>query len=294
MTSPEEFKQIRRIHLLASRPAAGILAGEYRSSFKGKGIEFDELREYQPGDDIRNIDWNVTARSSHPFVRRFVEERELTVMIMLDISPSLRFGTGQQLKSRRATEIVALLAGAALRNNDKVGLLLFTDRIEQYLPPQKGNRQLFKLIREALFLKPAGRGTDIAGALEYLERVMKTTALLFLVSDCIAPEFSRPLMRAAARHDLVAIAMSDPAEIELPEAGVVMLEEAETGEKFLVDTGNPRTRSCYRHAGKLLREKVRAGFHRAGADFMEITPGSSCYQTLVGFFRQRGRRVQRR
>ena len=293
MTSSEEFKQIRRIQLLPSRPAAGIFAGEYRSSFKGKGVEFDELREYQPGDDIRSIDWNVTARSSSPYVRRFVEERELTVMIILDISPSFSFGTGEHLKSRTAAEVVALLAGAALRNNDKVGLLLFTDRIEGYLPPGKGNRQLFKLIREALFLKPVGRGTDIAGALAYLERVMKRSALLFLISDYAAPDFTMPLIRSAARHDLVAIAITDPAEVELPEAGVVMLEEPETGEKFLVDTDNPRLRHRYRSAGKLLREGRRKKFHQAGADFVEIVPGSSYVKTLVVFFRQRARRVRR-
>ncbi len=293
MTLSEEITQIRRIQLLPSRPAVGIFAGEYRSSFKGKGLEFDQLREYQPGDDVRSIDWNVTARSSSTFVRQFVEERELTVMILLDISPSFSFGTSRQLKSRTATEVVALLAGAAIRNNDKVGLLLFTDRIELYVPPKKGNRQLFKLIREALFMKPVGKGTDIAGALEYFERVTKQSALLFLISDYTSPVFSLPLLRITARHDLVAIAITDPAETDLPEAGVIMLEEPETGERFLVDTDNPRLRHRYQHIGKQLREQRRKGLHRAGADFVEITPDDSYFQTLVGFFRQRGRRVRR-
>ncbi len=293
MISSEALKQIRRIHLLSSRLATGIFAGEYRSVFKGKGLEFEELREYLPGDDVRSIDWNVTARSSRTFVRRFVEERELTVMIMLDISPSLNFGTGEELKSRTAVEVVALLAGAALRNNDKVGLLLFTDRIERYLPPKKGNRHLFKMIREALCLQPVGTGTDIAGALEYLNRVMKRSALLFLVSDCASPDFSAPLMRARARHDLVGIVITDPAEIDLPEVGLVTLEDPETGERFLVDTAALRVRRRYHQAGIIRREALRGLFRGTGADLVEIAPGSSYLLTLVSFFRNRGRRPRR-
>jgi uncharacterized protein (DUF58 family) len=293
MTSTEALKQIRRIQLVSTRMATSIFAGEYQSVFKGKGIEFEELREYQPGDDIRTIDWNVTARSSRPFVRQFVEERELTVMIMLDISPSLSFGTHHGLKSRTAAEVSALLAGAALRNNDKVGLILFTDRIERYIPPRKGNRHLFKMIREALFLQPAGTGTDIAGALEYLNRIMKRSAVVFLISDCYAPEFTTPLMMAQARHDLVAVAITDPAEIDLPEVGLIKLDDAETGKSTLVDTSDPEVRRQYHRNGVMLREERRRLFRSAGTDYVEITPEASYLQTLVGFFRRRGRRLRR-
>lgn len=294
MTPAEALKQIRRIHLVSTRMATSIFAGEYQSVFKGRGIEFEELREYLPGDDVRSIDWNVTARVSSPHVRRFVEERELTVMILLDISPSLSFGTGECLKSRTAAEVAALLAGAALGNNDKVGLLLFTDRIECYLPPRKGNRHLFKMIREALCLKPTGRGTDIAGTLEYLNRVVKRSATVFLITDCAAPEFSSPLLRAAARHDLVAVAITDPAEIDLPEAGLMALEDPETGEKILVDTADPEVRRRYHRNGADMREGRRELFRSAGVDVVEIEPGSSYLGTLVSFFRNRGRRQRRR
>lgn len=294
MTSPELLNQIRRLHLLSSRMATSIFAGDYRSVFRGRGIEFEELREYLPGDDVRSIDWNVTARLGAPHVRRFVEEREMTVVILLDVSPSLSFGTGETLKSRTAAEVAALLAGAALRNNDKVGLLLFTDRIELYLPPRKGSRHLFRMIREALCLKPAGRGTDIAGALEYLQRVVKRSATLFLISDCAAPEFSAPLRRAAARHDLVAVALTDPAELDLPDAGLMLLEDPETGATSLVDTADPEVRHRYRGNGAALVAARRALFRSAGVDCVEMAPGGSPFRTLAGFFRQRERRGGRR
>jgi len=293
MISSEILKQIRRIHLVSSRMATSSLAGEYHSLFKGKGVVFEELREYQPGDDVRNIDWNVTARSSRPFVRQFVEERELTVLIMLDISPSLSFGTGRCLKSRTAAEVAALLAGAALRNNDKVGLLLFTDRIERYLPPKKGDRYLFKMIREALCLQPVGRGTDISGALEYMNRVMKRSAVVFLISDFTSPEFSLSLTRSQARHDLVAVTITDPAEINLPEVGLIRLEEPETGVKVMIDTDDPAVRRRYHRNGTLRREARRALFRSTGTDLVELVSGSSYLQTLVDFFRKRGRRLRR-
>jgi len=212
---------------------------------------------------------------------------------MLDISPSLSFGTQQCLKSRLAAEVSALLAGAALKNNDKVGLLLFTDRIERYIPPRKGNRHLFKMIREALFLKPVGTGTDLAGALEYLNRIMKRSAVVFLISDCHAPDFATPLMMAQARHDLVAVAITDPAEIDLPNAGLIKLDDAETGESALVDTSDPEVRRRYHRNATMLREERRRLFRAAGTDYVEITPETSYLQTLVGFFRRRARRVRR-
>jgi len=293
MTSSEALKQIRRIQLVSSRMATSIFAGEYQSVFKGKGIEFEHLREYLPGDDVRTIDWNVTARSSHPFVRQFVEERELTVVIMLDISTSLTFGTQHHLKSRTAAEVCALLAGAALKNNDKVGLLLFTDRIERYIPPRKGNRHLFKMIREALFLKPVGTGTDIAGALEYLNRIMKRSAVLFLISDFYAPGFATTLMMAQARHDVVAVAITDPAEVDLPPVGLIKLDDAETGESRLVDTTDAEVRRRYQSNGMMMRDERKRLLRSAGADFVEIMTDTSYLQTLVGFFRRRGRRLRR-
>jgi uncharacterized protein (DUF58 family) len=293
MTSSEALKQIRRIQMVSSRMATSIFAGEYQSVFKGKGIEFEELREYQPGDDVRTIDWNVTARSSRPFVRQFVEERELTVVIMLDISTSLSFGTQQQLKSRTAAEVCALLAGVALKNNDKVGLLLFTDRIERYIPPRKGNRHLFRMIREALFLKPVGTGTDIAGALEFLNRIMKRSAVVFLISDFYAPGFSTTLMMAQARHDVVAVAMTDPAEIDLPPVGLIKLDDAESGEGRLVDTSDAEVRRRYQLNGMVMRDERKRLLRSTGADFVEIVTDTSYLQTLVGFFRRRGRRLRR-
>ena len=269
------------------------LAGSYHSVFRGRGMEFAEVREYVPGDDVRNIDWNVSARMGRPFVKKFTEERELTVVLMADVSGSERFGTGRATKSEMSAEISALLAFSAIRNNDRVGLLLFSDRVEQFLPPRKGREHGLRVLRELLTVEPQGRGTRIASALEYLQRVVTKRAVVFLVSDFQDEAFERVLRVAAQKHDVVAVAVSDPREVALPAAGLLSVEDPETGDRVLIDSSNPRVRHAYaeqaEHRQALLRDTVR----RTGVELLELSTGEPYELPLVHFFRERARRVAR-
>ncbi len=290
MISKELARKIRYIEIYTNKAVNDVLAGEYHSVFKGRGMEFDEVREYSPGDEIRTIDWNVTARMGHPYVKRFVEERELTVLFLVDLSASGAFGSTGKLKSELAAEVCALLAFSAIKNNDKVGLIVFTDAIELYIPPKKGASHVLRLIREVLSFRPRRTGTDIVVALDFLGRVIHRRAVVFLMSDFLARGFEKRLRIAARRHDLIAVPVSDPREMELPGAGLMELEDAETGEIVLVDTSDPNFRRRYAAQAREREARLRELFHSVGIDSIPVRNGKDPVRDLVVFFRRRERR----
>ncbi len=294
MDQTELLRKVRQIQIRASRFVNDVLAGEYSSVFKGRGMEFDEVREYVPGDDVRTIDWNVTARTGRPHVKRFVEERELTVMLLVDLSSSVRFGTVRQLKSEAIVEICALLALSAIQNNDKVGLIIFTDGVERYVPPRKGKSHVLRVIRELLHHETQRSATDIGGVLEYLLRVAKRRCVAFLVSDFLADQtrFERPLKLAGKKHDLIAITVSDPREIELPSVGILELEDAETGELILIDTASRAVRSSFHRESDSELEGRRDLLRRTDIDHIEVSLDKPYLDALVRFFRMRERRLR--
>jgi len=287
----EVLRRVRELEIRTRRQVKDILAGQYSSVFKGRGIEFSEVREYSPGDDVRTIDWNVTARFGHPYVKRFVEERELTVVLALDGSASGRFGSGPAWKSERAAEAAAILAAAAIRNNDKVGLTIFTDRVEKYVRPEKGRTHVLRVIREALFFRPEGKRTRIASALEHVSNVQKRRSVVFLISDFLDSGYDDLLKAAARRHDVIAVSMTDPRELAMPPAGLVALEDAETGEVRLVDTSSRRVRSAFEEAARARVADRTALFRRAGVDEIALRADVPAFGALLEFFRMReGRR----
>lgn len=291
MIPREIIQRIRRIHITTSRMVTDIFAGHYHSVFKGRGMEFEEVREYQPGDDIRAIDWNVTARSGQPFIKKFVEERELTIMLLLDISRSSYFGTVRRLKRELAAELCSLLAMSAIKNNDRVGLIAFTDRIEKFVPPRKGLSHVLRIIREAIYYQPEGYGTDIAGALEYLSRVTKRSSVTFVISDFYAEDFKMPLSIANKRHDIVALSITDPRELELPDIGLVNLEDAEKGHSFLLDTSSSEIRREYsENALKMFVDRERM-LRSINVDHIDIRTDVPYAPELYKFFRMRERRI---
>jgi uncharacterized protein (DUF58 family) len=256
-------------------------------------MEFAEVREYEPGDDVRSIDWNVSARMGHPFVKKFTEERELTVVLAVDVSGSERFGTGLARKIELAAEVSALLAFSAIRNNDRVGLLLFTDRVETFVPPRKGREHALLVLRELLEFRTAGRGTDIARALEVLRRVVTKRAVVFLVSDFQDEGYERILRVVSRKHDVVAIAVSDPREEALPAVGLVAAEDPESGARVVLDAGSGAVRRLYAAAAAAERERTRSTIRRVGVDLLELSTGEPYDRSLVRFFRERARRVAR-
>jgi uncharacterized protein (DUF58 family) len=289
MITKELLKKVRRIQIYTSRLVNDSLAGEYHSSFKGRGIEFDEVREYQPGDEIRTIDWNVTARMGRPFIKKFVEERELTVMLMVDASSSGQFGSTGQLKSEFAAELCAVLAFSAIKNNDKVGLIIFTNEVEKYIPPKKGKKHVLHVISEVLSYKPRNKGTDINAALEFLSSVNKRRTVAFLVSDFIAEDYERALQIANKRHDVIALSVKDPREKELPDIGIIELEDAETGEILLVDTSDPNVRKGLNVlSGKEESERDRH-FRKIDVDVINAETDRSYLEPLMRFFRARAK-----
>jgi uncharacterized protein (DUF58 family) len=294
MLPREILRQVRRLQLKARRAVEDLLGGEYHSVFRGTGISFEEVRAYQPGDDVRSIDWNVTARMNQPFVKRYVEERERTVLLAIDISGSLAFGTGRQSKREVAAELAAVLAFSAISNNDRVGLMQLSDHIEHYLPPRKGPRHVLRLIRDVLFFEPTRRGTALAEGLDYLNRVLRRKAIVFLFSDFLDRQFERALRRTARRHELVAIRLSDPREEELPAVGLVELEDAETGARLLVDTDSDELRASYRAAAADRLAALRKVMRSAGVDLIEASTDGLHLDALVKFFRMRERLAQRR
>ena len=298
MIPKEILERILRIDILTNRLVTDIFAGAYHSVFKGRGMEFEEVREYQPGDDIRSIDWNVTARTGLTHVKKYVEERELTVMILVDASASVHFASTGQMKNKLAAEIAAVLAFAAIRNNDKVGLLMFSEEAELYIPPQKGKSHVLRVIREILFFKPKGQGTNIPKVLEYLTKVLRRRSTVFLISDFIDSRADYSAIRKSLRianehHDLIAITLTDPCEINLPNAALVELMDAETGEKIIVDTSDEALRREYHDKAVISLKNRERMFDAIGIDHIDISTNVPYTKALVSFFAQRRHRLAR-
>ncbi|MFC1554253.1 DUF58 domain-containing protein [candidate division KSB1 bacterium] len=290
MIPKEILKKVKRIEIQTRGIVNDVFSGQYHSIFKGRGMDFSEVREYQYGDEVRKIDWNVSARAGHPFVKVFEEERELTVMLLVDVSSSANFGTFNQMKGELAVELCAVLAFSAIKNNDKVGLIIFTDRIEKYIPPKKGKSHVLRVLRELLFFKPEGVETDINAALEYLNRVTKKKATVFLVSDFISDDFKKSLQIANKKHDIVALTIVDPRERAMPDIGLVELEDAETGETVIVDTSDHALMNMFSSKSeeeRLKREKI---FKSLNIDSIDIFTDRSYVKPLVKFFRMRAKR----
>ncbi|GMR12815.1 MAG: DUF58 domain-containing protein [Gemmatimonadota bacterium] len=292
MIPREILKKVRRVEITTRGLVNEIFSGEYHAVFKGRGMSFAEVREYQYGDDIRTIDWNVTARAGTPFVKVFEEERELTVMLVVDVSASGDFGTCRQMKGEVAVEICALLAFSATKNNDKVGLIIFSDRIEKFVPPRKGRRHVLRVLRELFYHEPEGRGTDLAVALEYLNHLVRRRAVVFLVSDFMAPDFTRPLSVAGRRHDVIAVRMGDRREAEMPPLGYVDFEDAETGERVLVNTSNKRFRGTWEAMVARSRADQDKAFRRSKVDVIDIQTDEPYERPLMKFFKERDRRFR--
>lgn len=290
MSTSALLKKVRKIEIKTKGLSNHIFAGEYHTAFKGKGMAFSEVREYQPGDDIRSIDWNVTARYNSPFVKVFEEEREMTVMLLIDVSASGNFGTQEQFKRELATELAAILAFSAIKNNDKVGVIFFTDKVEQFIPPKKGKSHILRIIREVLAFQPTGKGTDIAGALEYFSAVIKKRSICFILSDFMSKEFDRPLKIASKKHDLVALRIHDTREDTLPNVGLVPMQDAETEKMLFVDTSSKKVRDNFAKNRAQATAKLRKLFPASGVDLIDITTGTDYVQPLINFFKTRGKR----
>lgn len=290
------MRQVRRIDLRTRGLVASQFAGEYHSVFKGQGLEFVEVREYVPGDDVRTIDWNVSARMDGTFVKKYVEERELTVLLAVDLSASQRWGTRGRMKSEMVPEVAATLAMSAVRNNDRVGLLVFTDRVEAFVPPQKGRRHALRLLRDLLVFRPAGRGTDLAAALEHARRVLRSRSIVFLVSDFRVPDgghaaLERALRGIAGRHDVIPVVLADPADAAVPEIGVLRVMDPETGRAMYVDTDAAAEPFGKRAQGE--RAELRRLFRRMGMDEIELRTDRPVSAAVLAFFRTRERRLRR-
>jgi uncharacterized protein (DUF58 family) len=300
MLPKDLFDKVRRIEITTNRLVTDIFAGQYHSVFKGRGIEFDEVREYLPGDDVRTIDWNVTARTGIPYIKKFVEERELTVMILVDASPSGQFATVKQLKSRLAAEIAAVFSFAAIRNNDKIGVVFFTDTVEKFIPPRKGKSHVLRVIREVLTYKPQGKSTDIAVALEFLSKVTTRKSVCFLISDFFEPNgkagdkpsFAQALAVANRRHDVVAVTLNDPRERELPDCGLVEVRDAETGRLAIVDTGDEGLRKDYEGRATRRLDQREKFFRSMNVDHIDIWTDVPFSDELVRFFAMRKRKMR--
>jgi uncharacterized protein (DUF58 family) len=290
MSTSALLKKVRKIEIKTKGLSNHIFAGEYHTAFKGKGMAFSEVREYQLGDDIRSIDWNVTARYNAPFVKVFEEEREMTVMLLIDVSASGNFGTRKQFKRELATELAAILAFSAIKNNDKVGVIFFTDKVEKFIPPKKGKSHILRIIREVLAFEAKGKGTDIAGALEYFSAVIKKRSICFILSDFMSKEFDRPLKIASKKHDLVALRIHDTREDTLPNVGLVPMQDAETEQMIFVDTSSKKVRDNFAKNKAQDTDKLRKLFPASGVDLIDITTGTDYVKPLINFFKTRGKR----
>lgn len=288
MDTKELLKKVRKIEIKTRRLSDHVFGGEYHSTFKGRGMTFSEVRKYQFGDDVRSIDWNVTARYNEPFVKVFEEERELTMMLVVDVSGSEIFGTKNQFKREIITEIAATLAFSATQNNDKIGLLLFSDQIEQYIPPKKGRSHVLRIIRELLEFKPESKKTDITGALKYLSNVMKKKAIVFLLSDFMASDYQQTLKIAANRHDVTGIRVFDERETEIPNIGLVQMLDEETNEYITVNTGSKSVRKSYSEHYQNQVRYFQESFTRSGAGVIQTRTDESYVKKLLGYFKRRG------
>ncbi|HTR82195.1 MAG TPA: DUF58 domain-containing protein [Bacteroidota bacterium] len=291
MTTQELLKKVRQVEIKTRGLVNHVFSGEYHSVFKGRGMEFSEVREYQYGDDIRAIDWNVSARFNHPFVKIFEEERELTVMLLVDLSRSENFGTAQAMKNDIAIEICAVLAFSAIRNNDKVGLILFTDTIEKFIPPKKGKAHILRIVRELLSFEPTGSGTDITGALQYLNSVIKKRSITFLLSDFIDKGYDAALRIVSKKHDVIAITLRDPREREMPKLGLIKMKDAESGAERWVDTSNIHIQQAFRYYWQQHEEKMKRLFLSTKVDRIDIPIQQPYIKPLVDFFKLREQRL---
>ena len=290
-TPAEILKKIRALEIKTRGLVETAFAGDYHSVFKGRGMNFEDVREYQPGDEIRAIDWNVTARMGSAFVKKFTEERELTVMLIVDVSASGNFGSTTQSKRELAAEVACLLAFSAIRNNDKVGLLLFTDRVELFIPPKKGRSHTLRLIREILFFEPEGRGTEPALALDYLNNIVTRRSVVFFISDFQAPDFARALAITARRHDFIAVHIHDEREMNFPNIGIITLEDAETGEQIEINTADRATRSRFTESIDRQQTELSHTLRRNRIDTIALRTGDNYLPALRSFFKQRERRL---
>ncbi|MGQ1909271.1 DUF58 domain-containing protein [Marinifilum sp. RC60d5] len=288
METNELLKRVRKIEIKTRGLSRNIFAGEYHSAFKGRGMTFSEVREYQYGDDIRNIDWNVTARYNHPYVKLFEEERELTVMLMIDVSGSREFGSMSKLKKNQITEIAAVLAFSAIQNNDKIGVIFFSDSIEKFIPPKKGKSHILRIIRELINFKPEHRSTDISNALRYLTNAIKKRCTTFVISDFIDNDFENALSIANRKHDLVALKIYDKREQEIPSIGLIKIKDAETGEYSWVDTSNKKVRNKYAEWWRKQEEKTTEVFKKSGVDVANIRTDQDYVKSLIALFKRRG------
>lgn len=295
----EILKRVRQVEIRTRRLVEDSLAGQYHSVFKGRGMDFDEVREYVPGDEVRTIDWNVTARAGRPYVKKHTEERELTMLLVVDVSASGNFGSGTRSKREMAAELASVLAFSAIRNSDKVGLVLFSDQVEQYIPPKKGRQHVLRVIREILFFEPKRRGTDIPRALDFVNMVTTRRAVMFLVSDfqlgdpgAALGRLRRALALANRRHDLVALHIHDPREASLPDVGTLVIEDAETGEMLEIDTVNPRVRERFAGVARARLETLRKAFRGEGVDSLELDTCVPYVPALMAFFKNRERRLR--
>ena len=288
MDTKELLKKVRKIEIKTRRLSDHIIGGEYHSTFKGRGMTFSEVRQYQFGDDVRNIDWNVTARYSEPYIKVFEEERELTMMLMVDVSGSELFGTEQQFKNEVVTEIAATLAFSATQNNDKIGLILFSDKVELYIPPKKGRSHVLRIIRELIEFKPESKQTNLSEALKFMQNVMKKKAIVFVLSDFISDDYQQTMKIVSGKHDVTGIRVYDKREEDIPNLGLVQMEDEETGELQLVNTASKKVRFNY---GKFYQEKVsyfKESFNKSGAGTIDCRVDESYVKKMLGYFKRRG------
>lgn len=290
MLPKEVIKKIRQIEIRTKKLVNELFSGEYHSTFKGQGMEFEEVRQYEPGDDVRLIDWNVTARMGLPYIKKFREERELSVVLLIDASSSGRFGTRERFKNDTAAELGALLAFSAIKNNDKVALIIFTDRIEKFVPPKKGRAHVLRIIREIIYFKPEGKRTDIAAGLEYFNKVIRRKSVVFLISDFLSEGFSKPLQIANKKHDIIAIKISDPRESTFDDVGLIELEDAETGEVLIIDTGSKEFRREFAARASEDVAELKKGLRSINLDFINIRTDQSYIAPLINFFKMREKR----
>ncbi|OQX22984.1 MAG: hypothetical protein BWK80_28315 [Desulfobacteraceae bacterium IS3] len=290
MLSPEIIKKIKKIHIKTGRIVNTMMAGQYKSVFRGTGIEFEEVREYSPGDDVKSIDWKVSARLGRPFVKLYREERELIVMLVVDMSASGAFGTTENLKNETAAEIASILAFNAIRNNDKVGAILFTDKVEKYIPPKKGSAHVWRVIKEMFDFKPENKGTDIQNAVSYLGRVCRKRTVSFLISDFLSEGYLRRLRSVSKKHELIGVLLSDPGEFSLPEGGILLTEDLETGEQFYLDASDENTRRKFEEQKKLEYKQAVESLNAAEMDCIEVSTAASVADALTKYFRYRVKR----
>jgi uncharacterized protein (DUF58 family) len=292
MLSPELIKKIKKIHIKSRRQVDTMMAGQYKSVFRGSGMEFEEVREYTPGDEVKTIDWKVSARMGRPFVKTYKEEREVVVMLLVDMSASGKFGTFGKMKIETAAEIASILAFNAIKNNDKVGVILFTDRVEKYIPPKKGSSHIWRVIKEIFTFQPEYTGTDIDGAIQFLGRVSRKKTVTFVISDFVAGGYLKKLKIASKRHEVINVLLSDPKDFHLPKAGLLLAEDFETGKTFYIDSSDKQSRKLYREKREARYSESLETFKKADIDCIELSTTDDVADALIKYFRYRERKFR--